>query len=138
MHRVIGERSLAETPFDEATARALFEGMVRARAFDERALALQRRGWMSGYPPFRGGEATQVAAARAMRDDDWLFPTYRANAMQLARGVPMADLLRFRVGPRREQLPAGGAHRDTDPPRRGRGDGDAPGRGRQRRGRVLR
>jgi pyruvate dehydrogenase E1 component alpha subunit len=98
MHRVIGERSLAETPFDEATARALFEGMVRARAFDERALALQRRGWMSGYPPFRGGEATQVAAARAMRDDDWLFPTYRANAMQLARGVPMADLLRFRRG----------------------------------------
>ncbi|MFC7175948.1 thiamine pyrophosphate-dependent enzyme [Halosegnis marinus] len=98
MHRVIGERSLSETPFDGATARALFEGMVRARAFDERALALQRRGWMSGYPPFRGGEATQVAAAHAMRDDDWLFPTYRSNAMQIARGVPMADILRFRRG----------------------------------------
>ena len=98
MHRVIGERPLTETAIDEATARALFEEMVRARAFDERALALQRRGWMSGYPPFRGGEATQVAAARAMRTGDWLFPTYRANAMQLARDVPMADLLRFRRG----------------------------------------
>jgi len=98
MNRVIGERSLDETPFDEETARELFAGMVRARAFDERALALQRRGWMSGYPPFEGGEATQVAAAHAMREDDWLFPTYRSNALQLARGVPMADILLFRRG----------------------------------------
>jgi len=33
-----------------------------------------------------------------MADDDWLFPTYRANAMQLARGVPLSDLLLFRRG----------------------------------------
>jgi len=33
-----------------------------------------------------------------MTDDDWLVPTYRSNAMQLARGVPMADVLRFRRG----------------------------------------
>ncbi|PSP38322.1 pyruvate dehydrogenase (acetyl-transferring) E1 component subunit alpha [Halobacteriales archaeon QH_7_65_31] len=98
MHRVIGERSLSETPFDETTARELFAEMVRARAFDERALALQRRGWMAGYPPFAGGEATQIAAARAMAEEDWLFPTYRANAMQITRGVPMSDVLAFRRG----------------------------------------
>ncbi|MFB6117933.1 thiamine pyrophosphate-dependent enzyme [Halosegnis sp.] len=98
MHRVIGEVSLAASSVDEATARELFAAMVRARAFDDRALALQRRGWMSGYPPFRGGEATQVAAAAVMADDDVLFPTYRSNAMQLTRGVPPADILRFRRG----------------------------------------
>jgi pyruvate dehydrogenase E1 component alpha subunit len=33
-----------------------------------------------------------------MRDDDWLLPTYRSNALQIARGVPMSDILLFRRG----------------------------------------
>jgi len=98
MHRVIGERPLEEAPVSPAEARALLREMVRARRFDERALALQRRGWMSGYPPFRGQEASQVGAAHAMAEDDWLFPTYRSNALQIARGVPMSDILLFRRG----------------------------------------
>ncbi len=98
MHRVIGEASLDETAVDRAEAIACYRDMVRARRFDERALALQRRGWMSGYPPFRGQEASQVGAARALSTDDWLVPTYRSNAMQLTRGVPMSDLLLFRRG----------------------------------------
>ncbi|PSP87824.1 pyruvate dehydrogenase (acetyl-transferring) E1 component subunit alpha [Halobacteriales archaeon QS_4_69_34] len=98
VHSVLGERDLGETPFDADDARALLTDMLRARAFDERALALQRRGWMSGYPPFRGQEAVQVGAARALEEGDWLFPTYRSNALQVARGVPMSDLLAFRRG----------------------------------------
>ncbi|WP_204365624.1 thiamine pyrophosphate-dependent enzyme [Natronococcus jeotgali] len=70
----------------------------RQRRFDERALALQRRGWMSGYPPYRGQEGSQVGAAHALAAEDWLVPTYRSNAMQLARGVPMSDILLFRRG----------------------------------------
>jgi pyruvate dehydrogenase E1 component alpha subunit len=96
MHRVLGERDLSTV--DSDLARTLLDGMVRARVFDDRAFALQRQGWMSGYPPFRGQEASQIGAATAMADDDWLVPTYRSNAMQLARGVPMADILRFRRG----------------------------------------
>ncbi len=96
MHRVIGERDPETVARDRA--RTLLREMVRARLFDERAFALQRQGWMSGYPPYRGQEASQVGAAVAMADDDWLVPTYRSNAMQLARGVPMADILRFRRG----------------------------------------
>ncbi|MFC6733613.1 thiamine pyrophosphate-dependent dehydrogenase E1 component subunit alpha [Haladaptatus sp. DYSN1] len=98
MNRIVGERPLAETPFSPDEARAMLEDMVRARRFDERAIALQRRGWMSGYPPHAGQEASQVGAAHAMAADDWLFPTYRSNAMQLARGVPTSDLLLFRRG----------------------------------------
>jgi len=98
MHRVIGERSLGETSVDPDLARTLLRDIVRVRVFDERAVALQRRGWMSGYPPFEGQEASQVATAHALADDDWLFPTYRSNAMQLARGRSPADILRFRRG----------------------------------------
>ncbi|WP_336036269.1 pyruvate dehydrogenase (acetyl-transferring) E1 component subunit alpha [Halobacterium yunchengense] len=98
MHRAIGDREFADTAMDEATAREAFRDMVLAREFDERALSLQRRGWMPGYPPFKGQEGSQVGAAYAMADDDWLFPTYRSNAMQLARGVPASDILLFRRG----------------------------------------
>lgn len=98
MNRIIAERTLQESPFDAEDARAALREMVRARRFDERALALQRRGWMSGYPPFRGQEAAQIGAAAAMASDDLLFPTYRSNALQLARGVPMSDILLYRRG----------------------------------------
>src|SRR6056297_3059558 len=98
MHRVIGERDLSSVGVSEDEARVVLRDMVRARHFDERALALQRRGWMPGYPPYEGQEGSQVGAAHALADDDWLFPTYRSNAMQLARGRPPADILRFRRG----------------------------------------
>jgi pyruvate dehydrogenase E1 component alpha subunit len=98
MHRVIGERDLSAADAGEDDARAILRDMVRARHFDERALSLQRRGWMPGYPPFKGQEGSQVGAAHAMGGDDWLFPTYRSNAMQLARGVPASDILLFRRG----------------------------------------
>ena len=98
MHRVIASNSFAESSVTEETALSLYRDMVRARRFDERALSLQRRGWMSGYPQFRGQEASQVGAAHALATEDWLFPTYRANAMELVRGVPVRDLLLFRRG----------------------------------------
>lgn len=99
-HTVVGDGSgsLADSRYGPDAARSLYRDMVRARRFDERAVALQRRGWMSGYPPFSGQEAAQVGAAHAMADDDRLFPTYRSNALQIARGVPMSDLLLFRRG----------------------------------------
>ncbi|MFC7069638.1 thiamine pyrophosphate-dependent enzyme [Halobaculum lipolyticum] len=98
MTRIVGERDLADTRFDADDARAALRDVVRTRRFDERAIALQRRGWMSGYPPYEGQEAAQVGAAHAMREDDHLFPTYRSNALQIARGVPMSDILLFRRG----------------------------------------
>ncbi len=98
MHRILGEGGLGATDLDDEAAVAIYRDMVRARRFDERSLALQRRGWMSGYPPFRGQEASQVAAAHVMAEDDWLFPTYRSNAMLLTLGADMTDLLLFRRG----------------------------------------
>lgn len=98
MRRVIAEGSLAAAPASEETARELYRQLVRVRRFDERALSLQRRGWMSSYPSYRGQEASQVGAASALASADWLFPTYRSNALQIARGVPMYDILLFRRG----------------------------------------
>ncbi|AGB36321.1 pyruvate dehydrogenase (acetyl-transferring) E1 component subunit alpha [Natronococcus occultus] len=98
MHRVIGDTVLEESRVSVEEALEIYRDMVRARRFDERALALQRRGWMSGYPPYRGQEGSQVGAAHALANEDWFVPTYRSNAMQLAHGVPMSDILLFRRG----------------------------------------
>ena len=98
MHQVIETAPFEEIATTEADAIALYRDLVRARAFDERALSLQRQGWMSSYPQFKGQEASQVGAAHALEEDDWLFPTYRSNGMQIARGVPMSDILLFRRG----------------------------------------
>ncbi|WIV66717.1 thiamine pyrophosphate-dependent dehydrogenase E1 component subunit alpha [Natrialbaceae archaeon AArc-T1-2] len=98
MNRVIAAGGLEATSVSATEALGCYRDMVRTRRFDERALALQRRGWMSGYPPFRGQEASQVGAARALSRTDWLVPTYRSNAMQIAHGVPMSDVLLFRRG----------------------------------------
>jgi pyruvate dehydrogenase E1 component alpha subunit len=98
MYRVIDDHPLSATDIDAEQALAFYRDMVRTRRFDERAISLQRRGWMSGYPPFAGQEASQVGAAHALSEQDWLVPTYRQNATQIARGVPMSDILGFRRG----------------------------------------
>jgi TPP-dependent pyruvate/acetoin dehydrogenase alpha subunit len=100
MHQVIETGDFEDVATSRETAIALYRDIRRARMFDERAINLQRRGWMSSYPPFRGQEASQVGAAHALREHDWLFPTYRSIGMLIARGVPMSDLLLVRRGRR--------------------------------------
>ncbi len=78
----------------------LWRQMARLRSFDERAVALQRQGRIGAYPPFWGEEGIQAAAALAVRDGDWLFPSYRQNAVGLVRGLPPEKVwLYFRGDP---------------------------------------
>jgi pyruvate dehydrogenase E1 component alpha subunit len=101
MHRVIGERSLGETNFSGPDACEMYANLVRARRFDERVRGRQRRGWLGGYASFRGREAVQVGTAFAARPADVTVPTRRSDALQLARDVPPAALLRtYRGGGR--------------------------------------
>lgn len=98
MRRVIESQSFEETGITREAALALYRDIVRTRLFDERAISLQRQGKISGYPPYRGQEASQVGVAHALAESDLLVPTYRSNAIQIARGVPMSDILLFRRG----------------------------------------
>lgn len=71
----------------------LFRWLVILRTFDERALALQRQGRIGTYPIFWGEEGTQAGALYACEDTDWVFPTYRQNAVGILRGMPVARVL---------------------------------------------
>ncbi len=65
----------------------LWKMMVQLRAYDERATLLQRQGRIGAYPTFWGEEAIQAATVLAVRDSDWLFPSYRQNAVPILRGL---------------------------------------------------
>ena len=73
---------------------SLYEDLVIVRRIDTEATALQRQGELGLWPPLLGQEAAQVGSARTLRPDDFVFSSYRENAVAYCRGVELPDLLR--------------------------------------------
>lgn len=73
---------------------ALYEDMAIARRIDVEATALQRQGELGLWPPLLGQEASQIGSARALREDDFVFSSYRENGVAYCRGVGFEDILR--------------------------------------------
>lgn len=86
---------------------SLYRAMVLARAFDLKAVALQRTGRLGTYASSLGQEAVAVGVASAMQAEDVLLPSYRDNAALLWRGVAMEDILLFWGGDERGSYWAG-------------------------------
>ncbi|WP_431806917.1 pyruvate dehydrogenase (acetyl-transferring) E1 component subunit alpha [Microbacterium paraoxydans] len=78
---------------DRDTLLTAYRGLVEGRRINEQANALVRQGRLAVYPSSHGQEACQVAAALALGDHDWLFPTYRDSVAVIARGVAPAEAL---------------------------------------------
>lgn len=73
---------------------SLYRDLVVVRRIDVEATALQRQGELGLWPPLLGQEAAQVGSARALRADDFVFTSYRENAVAYCRGVALGDLLK--------------------------------------------
>jgi pyruvate dehydrogenase E1 component alpha subunit len=86
---------------DRAALTALHRGMTLTRAFDRRAVQLQRTGRLGTYASSFGQEATAVGLAAAMRADDVLLPSFREHGAQLWRGVTPEELFLFWGGDER-------------------------------------
>ncbi len=101
--RFIGNGSSVpdEAPPDDLTPERLTElyrWIVTIRAFDERAVALQRQGRIGTYPMCWGEEGAQCGSLFALEDRDWGFPSYRQQALPILRGVPPETIFRYRRG----------------------------------------
>ena len=79
----------------------LYRAMVLTRAFDEKAVALQRTGRLGTFASSLGQEAVGVGTASAMRPDDLLFPSFREQAAMFWRGVTMTEVLLYWSGDER-------------------------------------
>ena len=86
---------------DVQTLLALYRAMVLTRAFDTKAVALQRTGKLGTFASSVGQEAIGVGVASVMHSDDVLFPSYRDHSAQLLRGVTMAESLLYWGGDER-------------------------------------
>ena len=73
--------------------RGLYRDLVLVRRVDAEATALQRQGELGIWASLLGQEAAQVGSGRAMRDDDYAFPTYREHGVAWCRGVDPLNLL---------------------------------------------
>jgi pyruvate dehydrogenase E1 component alpha subunit len=103
-------RPLPSFASDTGVLLALYRGMVLTRAFDLKAVSLQRTGRLGTYAVSLGQEAVSVGIASAMRAEDVVLPSYRDNGTLLWRGTKMEEILLFWGGDERGSLSSGPAH----------------------------
>ena len=72
---------------------ALYRDLVLVRRIDVEATALQRQGELGIWAALLGQEAAQVGSGRAMRSQDFAFPTYREHGVAWCKDVDPLDLL---------------------------------------------
>jgi 2-oxoisovalerate dehydrogenase E1 component alpha subunit len=77
----------------DQTLAELYRRMVTGRRFDAQATALTKQGRLAVYPSSHGQDACQVGGVLALRDQDWLFPTYRDTVAIVTRGVDPVEAL---------------------------------------------
>ena len=75
---------------DEAALK-LYRGMLQVRLVDDRMMKLQRQGRLGFAMSSLGEEATHFGAAYALRDSDWIFPSYREPGVFFWRGYTLKD-----------------------------------------------
>ncbi|MET8982523.1 pyruvate dehydrogenase (acetyl-transferring) E1 component subunit alpha [Streptomyces sp. NPDC004539] len=90
-YRVLGTERAAQA--DPELLKRLHVQLVRGRRYNTQATALTRQGRLAVYPSSTGQEACEVAAALALEERDWLFPSYRDTLAVVARGVDPVEAL---------------------------------------------
>jgi len=113
-----GSTEAAEVLLDDEQLRALYETLTLARVLDEACVRLYQDGRIGFFVPSLPAAASSAAAAIALQDGDWLFPSFRDAAAYLARGGRIdgflaqvlgaeGDLVRGRQLPGHGSLPGG-------------------------------
>src|SRR5437899_6054019 len=103
-------RPLPDFASDIPKLLSLYRDMVLTRAFDLKAVSLQRTGRLGTYAVSLGQEAVAVGIASAMRQEDVLLPSYRDNGTLLWRGTKMEEILLFWGGDERGNRSSGPSH----------------------------
>ncbi|KUN58396.1 pyruvate dehydrogenase (acetyl-transferring) E1 component subunit alpha [Streptomyces canus] len=102
--RMLGTEAAAE--LDADLLRGLYRRLVLGRRYNQQATTLTKQGRLAVYPASTGQEACEIAAATALRETDWLFPSYRDTLAAVSRGVRPVEAL---------TLLRGDAHSGYDP-----------------------
>ncbi|MGQ0750722.1 MAG: pyruvate dehydrogenase (acetyl-transferring) E1 component subunit alpha [Betaproteobacteria bacterium] len=88
----------------------LYRWMALMRAYDAKAVALQRTGQLGTFASLLGQEAINAGIGSAMRPEDTFLMTYRENGAQLMRGVTLKDFFLYWGGDERGSDFSGSRH----------------------------
>jgi pyruvate dehydrogenase E1 component alpha subunit len=86
---------------DLSRLKELYRWMVLTRAFDTKAIELQRTGRLGTYASSLGQEAASVGVGAAMTERDVFLPAFRDHGAQLVRGVGLCELFQYWGGDER-------------------------------------
>jgi pyruvate dehydrogenase E1 component alpha subunit len=78
---------------DDEAITGFYRDLVMTRRIDTEATALQRQGELGIWASLLGQEAAQIGSGRAMREQDFAFPTYREHGVAWCRGIDPLRLL---------------------------------------------
>ena len=76
----------------------MYKTMRFSRIIDEKTLQYQRQGRMLTYAPNLGQEATQVGSAAALKQTDWVAPSFRELGAWLYKGAPLENIFLYWFG----------------------------------------
>jgi pyruvate dehydrogenase E1 component alpha subunit len=88
-------------PLSDNDIKKLFELIILSRQFDQRALQLHAEGRLGTYASILGQEASQIGSAYSIEKTDWVFPSFRENAVYIALGYPIRMLFQYWSGDER-------------------------------------
>jgi len=78
---------------DDEAIKGFYRDMVLTRRIDIEATALQRHGELGIWAQLLGQEAAQIGSGRALRKQDFVFPTYREHGVAWCRDLDPLHLL---------------------------------------------
>ncbi|MFB6122946.1 MAG: pyruvate dehydrogenase (acetyl-transferring) E1 component subunit alpha [Haloferacaceae archaeon] len=88
----------ADVPdLDDETLLGIYRDMKLTRAFDEKAISIQRQGRLGTFASAAGHEGAQVGSTYALAADDWILYQYREHGAVVVRGLD-ADYLEYWMG----------------------------------------
>lgn len=92
------EQQISSLNLDDASLFNMYKWMLKARQMDKRLLNMQRQGRVGTYSPFSGQEAAQIGSAIALKETDWMFPTYRDLGACIVNGIPIQQIVKYLKG----------------------------------------
>src|SRR3989338_7761360 len=103
--KILDEKGNADTALlpnlSDSDIKKLFELIILSRQFDQRALQLHAEGRLGTYASILGQEASQIGSAYALEKTDWVFQSFRENAVYITLGYPIWMLFQYWTGDER-------------------------------------
>lgn len=81
--------------------KKMYELMILTRAFDEKALKLQRQGRLGTFASIKGQEACQIPSAIQFLKEDLVVPAFREHGLYITLGLPIEMLFQSWSGDER-------------------------------------